>query len=85
MERTTKNYLDIIERTRLLYNTLGELGEVAEYSVKSGNGLSRKGGNSVFLKNVVLHELAYLAREHTNLDLEQVLDVYIDCDALMER
>ena len=85
MERTTKDYLDIIERTRLLYNTLEELGEVAEYSVKSGNGLSRKGGNSVFLKNAVLHELAYLAREHTNLDLEQVLDVYIDCDALMER
>lgn len=85
MERTTKDYLDIIERTRLLYNTLGELGEVAEYSVKSGNGLSRKGGNSVFLKNAVLHELAYLAREHTDLDLEEVLDVYIDCDALMER
>ena len=85
MERTTKNYLDIIERTRLRYNTLEELGEVAEYSVKSGNGLSRKGGNSVFLKNAVLHELAYLAREHTDLELVEVLDVYIDCDELTER
>ena len=85
MERTTEDYLRIVERTRLLYNTLGELGEVVGFSVESGNGLIRKGGSSVFMKNAVLHELAYLAREHTNLDLEQVLDVYIDCDALMER
>lgn len=85
MDRTTEEYLRIIERTRLLYNTLAETGKVVGSSVESGNGLIRKGGKSEFMKNAVLHELGYRAKTNTGLDLEEVLDAYIDCDQLLQR
>ena len=85
MDRTTEEYLRIIERTRLLYNSLAETGKVVGTSVESGNGLIRKGGKSEFMKNAVLHELGYRAKTNTGLDLEEVLDAYIDCDQLLQR
>ena len=54
--RRAEEYLRIIERSRLLYNTSVELGEVVGFSIESGNGLARKGGRSAFMKDAVLRE-----------------------------
>ena len=79
-----EEYLRIIERTRLLYNTSAELGEVVGFSIGSGNGLARKGGRSAFMKDAVLRELAYMTGERTQLDLQEVLDAYIEADSVMQ-
>ena len=81
-----KGRLQIIERTRLICNTQKELGEIVGYALTSGNGLARKGGDSLFMKDAIFRELAYVTKEKMNLDieLEEVLDVYEEVDELME-
>lgn len=82
-----KGRLQIIERTRLICNTQKELGELVGYALTSGNGLARKGGDSLFMKDAIFRELAYVTKEKMNLDieLEEVLDVYEEVDELMEK
>ena len=82
-----KGRLQIIERTRLICNTQKELGELVGYALTSGNGLARKGGDSLFMKDSIFRELAYVTKEKMNLDieLEEVLDVYEEVDELMEK
>ena len=58
-----KEYLRIIERTRLLRNNTNESGEIVGQSLTFGNGLARKGGNSLFMKEAILNQLAYFARK----------------------
>ena len=55
-------YLRMIERTRLLRNTTEELERLVGFSVGSGNGLARKGGKSLFMKDAILRELAHIAK-----------------------
>ncbi len=47
-------YLRMIERTRLLRNTTEELERLVGFSVGSGNGLARKGGKSLFMKDAIV-------------------------------
>lgn len=79
------NNLRIIERTRLLYNTNEELGKAVGFSIASGNGLSRMGGRSLFMKDAIFRELAFMAKEHTELDLQSVVEAYKDVDAFVDR
>lgn len=79
------NYLRIIERSRMLYNTAEELGKTVGFSIGSGNGLVRKGGRSLFMKEAIFRELAFIAKEKTNLDLQEILETYIETDRLIER
>lgn len=83
--RRAEEYLRIIERTRLLYNTSAELGEVVGFSIESGNGLARKGGRSAFMKDAVLRELIHMTEERTNLNLERVLEAYVDSDRMIQK
>lgn len=62
------NYLRIIERTRLLYNSSTELGAAVGFSVESGNGLARKGGKSEFMKDAIFRELVYQTEQRTSLN-----------------
>lgn len=84
MERVC-GYLRMIERTRLLRNTTEELERLVGFSVGSGNGLVRKGGKSLFMKDAILRELAHIAKQETDLDLQEVLDAYIGADRICER
>ena len=84
MERVC-GYLRMIERTRLLRNTTGELEQLVGFSVGSGNGLARKGGKSLFMKDAIFRELAHIAKQDTDLDLQEVLDAYIGADRIYER
>lgn len=79
------NYLRIIERTRLLYNSSAELGAAVGFSVESGNGLARKGGKSEFMKDAIFRELVYQTEQRTSLNLENVLNAYIEVDQLMHK
>ena len=79
------NYLRMIERTRLLRNTTEELERLVGFSVGSGNGLARKGGKSLFIKDAIFRELAHIAKPDTDLDLQEVLDAYIGADHICER
>ena len=85
MPKNSVNYLRIIERTRLLYNTSAELGAAVGFSVENGNGLVRKGGKSAFMKDAIFRELAYQTELRTSLNLENVLDAYMDADELMQK
>ncbi len=78
-------YLRMIERTRLLKNTTEELEQLVGFSVGSGNGLARKGGKSLFIKDAILRELAHIVWQQTELDLQNVLDAYIRADRICER
>ncbi len=78
-------YLRMIERTRLLKNTTEELERLVGFSVGSGNGLARKGGKSLFMKDAIFRELAHIAKQETDLDLQEVLDAYIGADRICER
>ena len=78
-------YLRMIERTRLLRNTTEELERLVGFSVGSGNGLARKGGKSLFMKDAIFRELAHIAKQETDLDLQEVLDAYIGADRIRER
>ena len=84
MERVC-SYLRLIERTRLLKNTSEELEQLVGFSIGSGNGLARKGGKSLFIKDAILRELAHIVRQQTELDLQEVLDAYIGADEIFER
>ncbi len=77
--------LRMIERTRLLCNTQEGLAELVGSSIKSGNGLVRKGGNSLFMKEAILRQLASLAAEETGMDLEKVVDAYGEVDTLLDK
>ena len=61
MERVC-GYLRMIERTRLLKNTIEELQQLVGFSVGSGNGLARKGGKSLFMKDAIFRELAHIVK-----------------------
>jgi hypothetical protein len=78
-------YLRLIERTRLMKNTTGELEQLVGFSIGSGNGLARKGGKSLFIKDAIFRELAHIVRQQTNLGLQDVLDAYIGADRICER
>lgn len=78
-------YLRMIERTRLLRNTAEELERLVGFSVGSGNGLARKGGKSLFMKDAILRELAHIAKQEADLGLQEVLDAYIGADRICER
>ena len=80
-----ENYLRLIERTRLLKNTSEELEKLVGFSIGSGNGLARKGGKSLFIKDAIFRELAHIAKQQTELDLQEVLDAYIGADRIIER
>ena len=84
MERVC-SYLRMIERTRLMRNTTEELERLVGFSVGSGNGLARKGGKSLFMKDAIFRELAHIAKQETDLDLQEVLDAYIGADRICER
>ncbi len=84
MERVC-GYLRLIERTRLLKNTTEELEQLVGFSIGSGNGLARKGGKSLFIKDAIFRELAHIAKQDTDLDLQEVLDAYIGADHICER
>ena len=84
MERVC-GYLRMIERTRLMRNTMEELERLVGFSVGSGNGLVRKGGKSLFMKDAIFRELAHIAKQDTDLDLQEVLDAYIGADRICER
>ena len=84
MERVC-SYLRMIERTRLMRNTTEELERLVGFSVGSGNGLARKGGKSLFMKDAIFRELAHIAKQQTDLDLQEVLDAYIGAVRICER
>lgn len=79
--------LRMVERTRLMCNTQEELGEMVGCALTSGNGLVRKGGNSLFMKDAIFRELVYVARERMCLevDLEEVVEVYEEVDGLIGK
>lgn len=77
-------YLRMIERTRLLRNTTAELEELVGFSI-GDNGLARKGGKSLFMKDAIFRELAHIVRQQTELDLQEVLDAYVAADKICER
>lgn len=85
MSQNTNEYLRIIERTRLLCNSSDELGKLVGFSIGSGNGLARMGGKSPFLKDAIFRELAYLVEEDYELDLQQVLNTYIEVDQIIDK
>ena len=84
MERVC-GYLRLIERTRLLRNTSEELEQLVGFSLGSGNGLARKGGKSLFIKDAILRELAHIAKQQTELELQEALDAYIGADRIFDR
>lgn len=83
-KKSIKDYLHTIERTRLLRNTSEELGELVGFSIAKGNGLARMGGKSPFIKDAIFRELAYIVYQETELDLQEVLDVYDEADSICE-
>ncbi len=85
MSQEINDYLRIIERTRLLCNSSEELGELVGFSVGSRNGLAKMGGKSAFLKDAIFRELAYLVHEKYALDLQRVLDTYMEADRIVEK
>ena len=60
-------YLRMIERTRLLKNTKEKLQQLVGFSVGSGNGLARKGGKSLFMKDAIFRELAHIVSADSDL------------------
>ena len=86
-ERTiqVERWLRLIERTRLFCNTANELGKMVGFSVSNRNSLARKGGNSLFMKEAILHQLGYICHELTGLDLQTIVDSYEKVDNLIER
>ncbi len=80
-----EDWLRLIERTRLFCNTTDELGRLVGFSVGNRNSLARKGGSSLFMKEAIFHQLAYLCEEQTGLDLQHVIEAYQDVDNFMDR
>ena len=80
-----EQWLRLIERTRLFCNTTDELGKMVGFSVNNRNSLARKGGSSLFMKDAIFRELAHIAAEDTGLDLQDVLDAYIEADKIIDK
>ncbi len=80
-----EEWLRIIERTRLFCNTAEELGRMVGFSVTNRNSLLRKGGNSTFMKEAIFHQLGYMCKERTGLDLQSLIEAYLDVDNFIDR
>ena len=80
-----EGWLKLIDRTRLFCNTADELEKLVGFSVSNRNSLARKGGNSLFMKEAIFHQLGYICHELTDLDLQTIVDSYEDVDNFIER
>lgn len=81
-----KQYLSFIQRTRLLCNTTKELGDLVDYNLNSGNGLSRMGGESLFLKKAIFSQLANIvSKQCDGLNLEEVVEAYFEADNFLDN
>ncbi|MBP5338909.1 MAG: hypothetical protein J6Z14_06345 [Prevotella sp.] len=80
-----ERWLRLIERTRLFCNTADELGQMVGFSVSSRNSLSRKGGNSLFMKEAIFHQLCHICKEQTGLDLQEIVEAYEYVDDFIDR
>ena len=81
-----KQYLSFIQRTRLLCNTTKELGDLVDYNLNSGNGLSRMGGESLFLKKAIFSQLANIvSKQYDGLNLEEVVEAYVEADDFIDK
>jgi len=80
-----EQWLKLIERTRLFCNTADELEKLVGFSVSNRNSLSRKGGNSLFMKEAIFHQLGHICKERTGMDLQEIVDAYEDVDSFIER
>ena len=60
-----EGWLKLIDRTRLFCNTADELEKLVGFSVSNRNSLARKGGNSLFMKEAIFHQLGYICHELT--------------------
>ena len=58
-----EGWLRLIERTRLFCNTSDELQEMVGFAVTNRNSLSRKGGNSLFMKEAIFHQLGHICMQ----------------------
>lgn len=80
-----KEYLNIIDRSRLLYNSSDELSKVVKFKVIK-NGLARIGGQSEFMKKAVLSMLSRIARRQCDgLNLEEVVEAYVEADDFIDK
>ncbi len=80
-----EQWLRLIERTRLFCNTADEMEKLVGFSVSNRNSLSRKGGNSLFMKEAIFHQLGHICKERTGMDLQEIVDDYEDVDSFVER
>lgn len=80
-----EQWLKLIDRTRLFCNTTGELEKLVGFSVSNRNSLSRKGGNSLFMKEAIFHQLCYICQEQTGMDLQAVVEAYEEVDNFIDR
>ncbi len=80
-----EGWLRLIDRTRLLCNTSEELSRLVGFSVGNRNSLARKGGSSLFMKEAIFHQLAFICREQTGLNLQNVIESYEDVDNFIDR
>ncbi len=80
-----ERWLRLIERTRLLCNTAEELGQLVGFSVNNRNSLARKGGNSLFMKEAIFHQLAHICQEEADLDLQTVVEAYEEVDRFVDK
>lgn len=80
-----EEWLRLVERTRLFCNTMEELGQLVGFSVGNRNSLARKGGQSLFMKEAIFHQLCYLCAERTGLNLRETVEAYQDVDRFVDR
>ena len=80
-----EGWLRLIERTRLFCNTSDKLQEMVGFAVTNRNSLSRKGGNSLFMKEAIFHQLGHICMQETGLDLQTVVEAYEDVDNFIDR
>lgn len=80
-----EQWLKLIDRTRLFCNTTSELEKLVGFSVSNRNSLSRKGGNSLFMKEAIFHQLCYICQEQTGMDLQAIVEAYEDVDNFIDR
>ena len=80
-----EQWLKLIDRTRLFCNTTDELEKLVGFSVSNRNSLSRKGGNSLFMKEAIFHQLCHICQEQTGMDLQEIVEAYEDVDNFIDR
>lgn len=80
-----ERWLRLIERTRLFCNTADELGKMVGFSVTNRNSLARKGGNSLFMKEAIFHQLCHICGEQTGMDLQEIVEAYEHVDDFIDR